>query len=91
MEPYRTIKALVFDYVRKRNGVVDYDELTAAVLHSFPGSRWDRTHWAFYRYEITKGRFTSEFSDEVKNNLLEGRWRGQGAGQGAWRSRCLAP
>ena len=41
-DKYRTIKALVFDYVHRTAGVVDYDALTSEVLRHFPGSRWKR-------------------------------------------------
>ncbi len=43
---YRTIKGLVFDYVRKHEGAVDYDPLTAEVKKHFPESKWKKTHWA---------------------------------------------
>ena len=69
MENHRTIKALVFDCVRRNQGNVDYRELTKDVLREFPGSQWKESHWAWYRYQITKGRFSNEFSDLIKKNL----------------------
>ena len=66
---FRTIKALVFDCVHRHRGIVDYRELTEAVLKHFPDSRWKRTHWAWYRYQIVKGRFKNDFSEEERQNL----------------------
>ena len=48
---FRTIKALVFDFIRRNPGHVDYEGLTE-VIESFPDSRWKRSHWAWYRYQI---------------------------------------
>lgn len=71
--PYRTIKALVFDYVHQVGGSVDYDALTKLVLEHFPSSRWKRTHWAWYRHQICSGRFRKEFSAEERRSLGRGR------------------
>jgi len=68
---YRTIKALVFDYVHRTQGRVSYDVLTEAVLAAFPGSQWKRSHWAWYRSQIRRGRFREEFSDEERDHLGE--------------------
>ena len=67
--PYRTIKSLVFDHVRRQKGRVDYKELTADVMAHFPNSKWKKTHWAWYRYQIVRGRFRKEFSEEVRRAL----------------------
>jgi len=71
--PYRTIKALVFDYVRKHEGEVDYDALTAEVRKHFPESKWKKTHWAFYRHQVTRGRFKEQFSKQVRQTLSKGK------------------
>ena len=42
-----TIKSLVFQYIERTKGVVDYDELTALVKERFPESKWKSTHWSF--------------------------------------------
>lgn len=70
METHRTIKALVFDYVRRNQGNVDYRDLTREVLREFPRSQWKESHWAWYRSQITRGRFSGEFSDLIKNKLV---------------------
>lgn len=60
---YRTIKALVLDFVRTSGGNVDYSRLTDQVRSRFPGSKWQKTHWAWYRNQILHGRFKSQFSE----------------------------
>lgn len=66
---YRTIKALVFDFIHGRQGRVDYRNLEKAVLGRFPASAWKRSHWLWYRYQCTRGRFADEFSAVEKANL----------------------
>jgi len=61
---WRTIKALVFDFVHRRKGRVAYEELTETVLKHFPTSEWKKSHWAWYRHQILHGPFRTMFSDE---------------------------
>ena len=70
---YRTIKALVLDYVHRMNGMVDYKELTKKVLEHFPKSRWQKSHWSWYSYQIRAGRFKNEFSDKERANIGHGQ------------------
>lgn len=74
--PYRTIKALVFDFIHRTKGRVDYDALTAEVKTHFPWSKWNKTHLAWYRTQVTRGRFKNLFSDEERANLLSGKGTG---------------
>lgn len=67
-----TIKSAVLDYVHRMRGRADYEALTSVVLKHFPNSAWKPTHWAWYRYQICKGRFRDEFSAEERKNLAEG-------------------
>jgi len=69
---YRTIKALVFGHVHRTAGRIDYGTLTAEVMKHFPRSKWKRTHWAWYRYQITKGRFRELFSQQERAALRAG-------------------
>jgi len=69
---YRTIKDLVLDYVAKNDGRVEPSRIEEAVLLHFPDSAWKNSHWQWYRYQICKGRFKDEFSEEVRTNLSEG-------------------
>lgn len=61
--PYTTIKALVLDFVRSCKGKVDYEALTRLVRKHFPNSKWQRSHWTWYRHQIIKGRFRQLFSE----------------------------
>ncbi|MCX5647854.1 MAG: hypothetical protein NTX40_01980 [Planctomycetota bacterium] len=66
---YRTIKALVLDYIHRTNGRVDYDALTSEVKKHFPQSLWKKTHWVWYRYQATRGRFRDLLSEKERENL----------------------
>lgn len=64
-----TIKDTVFQAIHKNKGRIDYDEITAIVKEAFPGSKWQKSHWTWYRSQIRTGRFVSEFSKEERRNL----------------------
>jgi len=66
---HRTIKSLVFDYVHRTSGNVDYQTLTDEVKQAFPDSKWKKTHWAWYKTQITCGRFRDMFTDAERNAL----------------------
>lgn len=66
---YASIKELVFDCVHRANGAADYESVTAEVCKHFPESKWQRSHWAWYRSQIKQGRFKDEFSPEERSNL----------------------
>lgn len=66
---YRTIKALVIDFVHRHDGKVDFGALTQEVTRRFPDSRWKRTHWAWYRHQILHGRFKDLFSAQEREAL----------------------
>jgi len=72
---YRTIKELVFGFVNTNNGIVDPEKLEKLVLTHFPNSAWKNTHWAWYRNQICKGKYTNEFSEEIKEKLSGGSRR----------------
>ena len=61
---YRTIKALVLDFVHQCKGHVSYEALTEEVLKHFPTSKWKESHWAWYHNQMLHGRFRSMLSDE---------------------------
>lgn len=68
---YRTIKALVLEFVHRCGGKVDYASLTQEVRKHFPTSKWQRTHWAWYRHQILRGRFKNLFSEEERATLSQ--------------------
>lgn len=68
---YRTIKALVFAHIRQVNGKANYATLTDEVKKHFPSSQWKKTHWAWYRYQILRGRFKNDFPGVIRDNLAQ--------------------
>lgn len=68
-----TIKDTVFRAIHKSKGKLTYEEITAIVKPAFPGSKWQKSHWAWYRYQIRKGRFVTEFSATERRNLTRGK------------------
>jgi hypothetical protein len=66
-----TTKDLVFEYIRSTQGHVNLQELTDKVLKNDPFSKWDNSHWGYYRTNITSanGRFADQFSPEIKSKL----------------------
>lgn len=64
-----TIKDTVFQAIHKSKGKLTYEEITAIVKQAFPDSKWQKSHWAWYRYQIREGRFVSEFSATERRNL----------------------
>ena len=65
------IKTFVFKHINSLNGIINFEELTEEILTRHPTSKWDYTHWSYYRSQITseKGRYFNLFSNEIKNNL----------------------
>ena len=68
---YRYIKDLVFDVIHGSVGKVSYEDMAREVKARFPESAWKRSHWAWYRTQIRKGRYEGEFSEEERTNLYE--------------------
>jgi len=69
MSMYRTIKALVIDYIHQTKGVVDYEILTKKVKNQFPDSRWKKSHWSYWRTQIVAGCVKEQFTKEELKNL----------------------
>jgi len=66
-----SIKDTLFEYIRKKNGIVSYDELENLILLNFPNSKWKKSHWAWYKAQISspKGKYYDLFPESVRNNL----------------------
>lgn len=65
------IKDIVFNHINSLNGDINIQALTDEILTKNPNSKWDYTHWNWYRYHITsdKGKFFNLFSEEVRKNI----------------------
>ena len=66
-----TIKSVVFDAIHRTQGTIQYPELKEQVLERFPQSAFQesQSHWAWYRYQCTKGKYASQFNRMEKRNL----------------------
>jgi hypothetical protein len=73
---FRTIKHLVFDFIHRTKGKVDYPSLEREVLQQFPNSAFNPSHWSWYRNQCSKGRFAAHFSTEEKTNMASTMRRG---------------
>lgn len=66
-----SIKRDLFQFIRERDGNVEYNEATDFVLGRYSTSKWDIKHWRYYVSNIIRpnGRYYSEFSETVRQNL----------------------
>ena len=64
-----TITDLVISSIHKTNGKIDFDTITKLILEQFPDSKWKKTHWAWFKTQINKGKYKDEFSSHEKKNL----------------------
>ncbi|MCI5163496.1 MAG: DUF91 domain-containing protein [Candidatus Electrothrix sp. AX5] len=56
MNNYSTIKELVIDTCASEGNFPSYEKLTALVLENFPSSKWQKTHYAWYKSKIKRGK-----------------------------------
>jgi len=56
MSEYSTIKALVIDTCMNEGAFPSYEKLTSLVLKHFPTSKWKRSHYAWYKSNIKRGK-----------------------------------
>jgi len=68
---YKFIIDLVFDIIHQTKGLADYEIVTTEVKKRFPKSKWQKSHWAWYRTQIKTGRFKHLFSEEERTNLAK--------------------
>lgn len=55
MSYYRTIKELVIETCMAEGGFPSYEKLTSLVRQHFPTSKWQKTHYAWYKSRIKAG------------------------------------
>lgn len=74
MSDYRTIKELVIENCMTEGQFPSYEKLTSLVLHNFPTSKWQKTHYAWYKSKIKQGEILvpgfeiSEHGDHDRSN-----------------------
>jgi hypothetical protein len=73
---YRTIKELVIETCMAEGGFPSYEKLTSLVRQQFPNSKWQKTHYAWYKSKIKTGEivvpgFASQTSEESPADQIE--------------------
>ncbi|MEZ8025526.1 MULTISPECIES: endonuclease NucS domain-containing protein [unclassified Vibrio] len=73
---YSTIKELVIDVCATEGTFPSFEKLTALVLENFPTSKWQKTHYAWYKSKIKRGEievpgFTSVEATDEDNDVQE--------------------
>ncbi|MCH8041434.1 MAG: DUF91 domain-containing protein [Nitrospinae bacterium] len=76
MSEYRTIKELVIETCMDEGTFPSYEKLTSLVLKHFPTSKWQKTHYAWYKSKIKPGEisvpgFEAEAQDINTNDETE--------------------
>jgi RecB family endonuclease NucS len=73
---YRTIKELVIETCMAEGGFPSFEKLTSLVRQHFPSSKWQKTHYAWYKSKIKTGEIvvpgiSSDAADELQGDLIE--------------------
>lgn len=58
MSEYNTIKNLVVETCMNEGFFPSYEKLTSLVLQNFPASKWQKTHYAWYKSKIKRGEIS---------------------------------
>lgn len=56
MSYYKTIRELVIETSMTEGGFPSYEMLTSLVMQHFPHSKWQKTHYAWYKHQIKSGK-----------------------------------
>lgn len=75
-DTFSTIKELVIDTCMNEGTFPSYEKLTSLVLKHFPTSKWQKTHYAWYKSKIKRGEvsvpgFESNISPSTTDEELE--------------------
>jgi len=76
MNEYKTIKELIIETSMNENEFPSYNKLTALVLKHFPTSKWQKTHYSWYKSKIKNGDifvpgFTTNSKISISNDEIE--------------------
>jgi hypothetical protein len=72
MKNYRSIKELVIDLYNSEGEMPSYEKLTSLVHQFFPHSRWQKSHYAWYKSQIKTGKISvssDEAGDEIESEI----------------------
>jgi endonuclease len=76
MKKYSTIKQLVIDETISHGEIPSLEYLTALVKENFPNSKWQKSHYDWYKSQIKTGKI--ETGELLKNNESEENNSGAG-------------
>lgn len=68
MKEYKTIKELVID-LNNRNGLSDYEATIEEIKRHFPNSKWNKSHFAWYRSQIKTGKIKT--SKQIQSRTIK--------------------
>jgi len=74
MGEYKTIKELVIDAYITNGKMPPYEEITEQVKNNFPTSRWQMSHYSWYKSQINTGKINIEnngLSVEISENEID--------------------
>jgi len=76
MSAYQSIKDLVIDTYMSEGELPSYEKLTSLVKANFPNSKWQKSHYSWYKSQIKTGKievsgFERNVPDEKENSDIE--------------------
>ncbi len=71
MSEYQTIKELVIETCMSEGAYPSYEKLTSLVLKYFPTSKWQKTHYAWYKSKIKRGEIPVPGIDNTAEVITE--------------------
>ena len=76
MSGYRTIRELVIDTYMSESEFPSYEKLTSLVKANFPNSKWQKSHYSWYKSQIKTGNIEvsgieRNVSDEKEDSDIE--------------------
>ena len=76
MSSYQSIKQLVIETTMEQGHFPSYEKLTGLVLKHFPSSKWQQSHYAWYKSQIKRGLidvpgFEAQLNEDSSNDQTE--------------------
>jgi len=71
MSDYRSIRELVIDSYISTGGMPSYELLTEQVRIHFPTSKWQKSHYSWYKSQINTGRIDLSQNNGLSNEVTE--------------------
>lgn len=72
MSDYQTIKELVIETSMNEGQFPSYEKLTSLVLKYFPTSKWQKSHYAWYKSKIKRGEILVPGFGSSENSIDSG-------------------